>query len=337
MRPDAGLWWGRAVCVTGGTGFLGYHLVRRLLSLGARVRVLALPPSPGHALMALSGVELVAGDVRDAQVVRQALAGQEVVFHTAGIVAVWGSALPLLWSVHVEGTRNVLAHADPAARIVHTSSIVAVGASASGRTALDEASPFNLASLPLPYIHAKRAAEQLALEAADRDIVVVNPAYLVGPEDHEGSIMGRFCQRFWKGRSPLPPPGGINLVDVRDAAEGHLLAAERGARQRRYILGGEDHTFVSFQDALSRAAGYRPRLRPRLPGWALTALAGLAECRGWLTGKEPYPSLAHARLNCYFWFVRSDRARRELGYVPRPLDATLADAYAWYVSACLLV
>src|SRR5205085_7315411 len=160
--------------------------------------------------------------------VGRAAAGCSVVFHAAGVTAVWGPALERMWSVHTAGTHAVLGAAG-SSRVVHTSSIVAIGASRDG-TPLDEDAPFNLDRLAIPYVHAKRKAEQEALGAARRgqDVVVVNPAYLVGPGDHEGSIMGRLCVRFWKGRLLLAPPGGINLVDVRDAARGHLLAAEHG-------------------------------------------------------------------------------------------------------------
>src|SRR5262249_27943337 len=158
------------------------------------------------------------------------------------------------------------------ARIVHTSSIVAVGASRSGRV-LDEESPFNLARLRVAYVQAKRGAECVALEEAarGRQVVVVNPGYMVGPEDYEPSVMGRLCARFWRGRILMSPPGGYDLVDVRDVAAGHLLAAERGQVGRRYILGGENHTLREFMHLLARIADWRPRGLPTMPAWGLAA------------------------------------------------------------------
>jgi dihydroflavonol-4-reductase len=321
-------WAGRPVCVTGGTGFLGYHLVRLLSERGAVVRVLALPPKPDHPLRRHTDVSLIEGDIRDAACVRRAVAGCDIVFHAAGMVSVWGPALAAAAPVHIEGTQNVLAAAGRATRVVHTSSVMAVGATRDGAV-LDEWSPYNLARLKLPYCQAKRAAEDLALAAA-RDVVVTNPGYLVGPHDHTPSVMGRFCLRFWGGRLPMAPPGGINLVDVRDAAEGHLLAAEHGRAGERYILGGENGTFAAFMAALAGAAGYAPRGLPRLPLWLLTTAAGLAEARAWFTGKEPYPALGHVRLNRYYWYYRSDKAAKELGFRSRPLAETLAEAYRWF-------
>ena len=334
MEGRQGFWAGRRVCVTGGTGFLGYQLVHQLLAEKARVRVVALPPPSSHPLHLLPEVETAYGDIRDAALVRRAVADCDVVFHTAGLVAVWGPALKRMYAVHVEGTRNVLAGASPDARIVHTSSIVTVGASGNG-TPLTEESPFNLRHLRVDYVHAKRAAEEAALAAAagGQWVTVTNPGYLVGPEDHERSVMGRFCRRFWNGRMLLAPPGGFNLVDVRDVARGHLLAAERGKSGRRYILGGENQTLRAFMWQLASTAGMSPRVLPRLPLWALRALAGLAEGHAWLTGREPYPSLQHARLNGYYWFVDSQRARGELGYRPRPLEETLQATYRWYTAS----
>jgi dihydroflavonol-4-reductase len=209
--------------------------------------------------------------------------------------------------------------------------VVTIGASRTGEL-LDEDSAFNLGRVRVDYIHAKRAAERRAVEAAEhgRRVVVVNPAYLLGPEDYERSEMGRFCARFWKGQLWFAPPGGYNFVDVRDAAAGHLLAAEHGRPGRRYILGGENHTFASFLSLLADVAGLRPRGVLVLPATALTGVAGAMETAAWLTRKTPFPSLQQARLNRYHWFYRWERARRELGYRSRPLVETLLDTYRWH-------
>jgi dihydroflavonol-4-reductase len=330
VRPDPGYWSGRAVCVTGGTGFLGYHLVKLLGEVGARVRVFALAPPPDHPVGRFAHAEIIAGDILDAGAVKSAVAGSSVVIHAAGIVAVWGPAVAKMWPVHVDGTRNVLDALDPGARLMHTSSVVAVGASRRGEV-LDEESPFNLTGMKLAYVQAKRAAEELAL-GSDRDAVVVNPGYLIGPEDFEQSVMGKLCHRFWRGRAPLAPPGGLNLVDVRDVAVGHLLAAEHGHRGRRYILGGENLSYTEFMRQMAEVAGMRPRWLPPIPRPLFGLGALFNEARGRLRGKEPYPSLAHARLNRYYWYHSSDRARREIGYEPRTVRESLADAYGWYTA-----
>jgi dihydroflavonol-4-reductase len=333
MQPDRTFWAGRPVCVTGGTGFLGYHLVRQLLDLGAAVRVLALRPAPAHPLWREPRVEAFYGDLLDADVVCRAVAGCDVVFHAAGVVAVGGQDHHRMHAVHVDGTRHVLDAAGPRARVVHTSSVVAVGASPT-RHSLTEERAFNLHDFGVDYVQAKRAAEEVAHAAARRlDVLVTNPAYLIGPDDHEQSVMGRFCVRFWKGRVLLTPPGGLNLADVRDVACGHLLAAERGRRGHRYILGGENRTYRQFLELLAEVAGLHPRALPAAPHWAWSALAGLSECRAALTGRDAFPSYQHVRLNRYYWYYRSERAESELGYRCRPLVESLADSYRWHAEA----
>lgn len=331
MEPSPSFWAGRRVCVTGDTGFLGGHLVRQLLALGASVHGFSLPSRPDHPLLGEPRVLRVEGDLLDLPAVRRAVAGSSVIFHTAGLVATGGPALARMHAVHVDGTRNVLVAADPGARVVHTSSLVAVGASAVGEPVTEDW-PFNLQHLRVAYVQAKRAAEEMALQAAARGqtVIVTNPSYLVGPEDHDHSVMGRLCQRFWKGRLPAAFPGGLNLVDVRDVARGHLLAGEHGLPGRRYLLGGEDCSWRDFLQMLAHVAGYRPRRLPTLPSWQIPVLAGLATVRAWLTGKEPYPSWQDARILRWFWYCCSDRARRELGYHSRPLLQTLSDTYRWY-------
>jgi dihydroflavonol-4-reductase len=333
MEANPRFWAGKRVCVTGGTGMLGYQLVSQLMRLGAHVRVLALPPPTTHPIHVHRTIFKVFGDVRDAELVRMATAKCDVIFHTAGVVSIWRCDREQMQSVHIEGTRNVLNAAGSETRVVHTSSIVTLGGS-HRQEVRDEEDGFDIPHLPVSYVHAKRASEQLAIGAARRgqNVVVTNPGYLVGPEDHGRSVMGRFCVRFWKGRILLTPPGGMSLVDVRDAARGHLLAAERGQSGEQYVLGGENLTFREFLALLAEAGGLSPRPIPQLPSWAMSAVAAVSECRAQLTQKEPYPSFQHVWMSRYYWFCRSDRAERELGYHFRPLYTCLSDAYRWYVS-----
>lgn len=245
----------------------------------------------------------------------------------------WGPQLETMRRAHLEGTRNILKAAGQTKRVVHTSSIVAVGATRHGAI-MDEESPFNLAAERIDYVHAKRDAELLALDATrtGQDVIVVNPGYLVGPEDFEPSVMGKFCARVWRAHLTIAAPGGYNLVDVRDVALGHLLAAERGQTGRRYILGGENLSMSQFMRRLAKVAGMQPRLVPTIPLGAMWLAAGIGELQALKKKRESYPSFQHCRLNRYSWFVSSVRANRELGFRPRQLDESLTDAYAWFNS-----
>ena len=265
MQLDPRFWQGKRVCVTGGTGFLGWHLARLLMPLARHVRILGLTPRSPALAEQMRGIDCVHADIRDASAVRQAIADCELVFHTAGPVGVWGPALARMHEIHSLGTRNVLRALAPNARLVHTSSVVAIGA-ARDRTPLTETSPFQLQHLQVAYVHAKKAAEDIVLAAAGQgaDVLAVNPGYLIGPDDHDASVMGRLCLRVWKGKVPLIPPGGLNFVDVRDVALGHLLAAERGRRGRRYILGGENLLMAEFMQALASVRGMSDRKSTRL-------------------------------------------------------------------------
>lgn len=326
-------WRGVRACVIGGTGFLGYQIVNRLLSRMAAVRVLAPDAPPDHPICQRSEVEWIRGDIRDRSALAAAAAGCRVVFQASGPVYVGTAKRVAQLDSHTAGTHALLAALPPTCRLVHTSSLVTIGGTRDGRV-LDESSPYPNARLPIEYIRAKRLGEVAALKAAGEgaDVVVTNPAYLIGPHDYGKSVMGNFCTRFWRGRIPFAPPGGYNLVDVRDVGEGHVLAAERGRRGERYFLGGENLPLKSFVELLAAAAGYRPRWLPTCPTGLLGCIAALQECRGRLLGKTPYPSFEHVRLNRFTWFATAEKATRELGYSARPVKQSVADAFHWHSS-----
>jgi dihydroflavonol-4-reductase len=275
------------------------------------------------------------GDVTDPAAVREVVAGARVVFLAAGPVGAGPNAARKM-RAHTSALDTVLAALPPAARFVLTSSIVAVGGTADGAV-LDERSPFPNAALGVEYVRAKRAADEAALGAGRvRDVVVVNPGYLFGPDDPGPSVMGRLCRRFWRGHLAVPPAGGISACDVRDVAAGHLLAAEHGGAGQRYILGGANVRFADLFAALAAAARLRrvvlPSFRPAVPHWVLWTAAAVASCATALTGRESDLSFEFARLNRLCWFVSSARAEIELGYRCRPLAETLADAHAWHTT-----
>lgn len=331
MDVNRRFWADKRVCVTGGTGFLGWHLVRQLRELTPHVRIFGLAPKAKALADQLQPLDCVFGDVRDADAVRQAIHDCDIVFHTAGNIAIWGPGLAAMHEIHLGGTKNVIQSLAPSARLVHTSSVMAIGASGDGEV-LTESSPFNLQALRMDYVHAKKNAEDAVQNAAQQgvDAVIVNPGYLIGPVDYENSVMGKFCLRFWKRKMPILPPGALNYVDVRDVARGHLLAAEHGQRGRRYILGGENRTIREFAYLLAGVRGMSMRWRWSMPVWANTLLASLGEWRGSLLNREPYPSMQFARMSRHVWHFSSARAEAELGFRSRPIADSLADAHQWF-------
>lgn len=324
-------WAGRAVAITGATGFVGHHLALQLVEQGASVTALVRATS-SRGRLERAGVHCAEVRLDDPLSLTEACWGCEYVFHLAGAVdfeADWDR----FWRINVEGSRNVLAAARRAGvrRVIHTSSIVAIGAAMEPR-ALNESARWDLDRLRVPYVTTKRRAEELALATAsdDLDVVVVNPASVIGPDDFSASEFGTLCRRFWRGRIPFHFGGGNNFVDVRDVARGHLLAAEHGRSGERYILGGHNRTYTAFFADLARVAP-RPIFRLRLPDALSPILAALNESVQQHRHSRPYLTTAQARLLARFFYVDSGKARRELGYEPRPLQPTLSDAYRFWI------
>lgn len=329
-----GFWRDRPVALTGATGFVGFQVAKRLVHSGARVTALVRPTSATARLKELD-VACITAALDEQAALRLALSRCEIVFHLAGAVDFEGD-----WErfrrVNVDGTRQVAAAARAAGvrRLIHTSSIVAVGATRRLQF-LHETSPWNLASLRIPYITTKRWAEEAALAstAGDLEVVVVNPSCVIGPEDFSGSEFGTLCRRFWKGRLPFHFGGGTNFVDVRDVAAGQLLAAEHGRSGERYLLTGHNRHYGAFFSELARAAG-RPIARFRLPESLGGLLAQVTHLNATPTNRgkaRSYLTRDQARLLGWYFFFDCGKARRELGYQPRPLQATLADAHAFWI------
>jgi dihydroflavonol-4-reductase len=326
----ATFWTNRAVVLTGATGFVGHHLAMQLRGRGALVTAIVRASSDRRRLID-AGIDCVTAPLYDPAALARACRGAEFVFHLAGAVD-FENDWDRFVQVNVEGTRNVATAARAAGvrRFIHTSSIVAVGASRRAEV-LDEAAGWNLGGLEVPYVTTKRQAEEVALSTGGPalEVVVANPASVVGPEDYSRSEFGTLCRRFWRGRIPFYfGGGGNNFVDVRDVALGHLLAAERGRAGERYILGGENRSYGEFFADLARTAGRRI-FRLRLPT-ALGSLTARLNERLPKRGRA-YLTRGQLRLLSLFFHFDSGKARRELGYRPRPLAESLRDAHRFWI------
>ena len=319
------------ILVTGASGFIGGHVARLLVERGCRVRALIRPTSDLRGIVDLS-VERVVGDLRDPDSLTRALGGCEMVYHVAADYRLWAPDPDELYRSNVDGTRNLLEAARQAGvrRVVYTSTVGCIGVRGDG-TLGDEESPVSLADMTGAYKRSKFLAEQVALEYArgGLPVVVVNPTAPVGDRDVKPTPTGRIIVDFFQGRMPAYVDTGLNLVDVRDVAQGHLLAAERGRPGERYILGARNMTLREILEELGRLGG-RPAPKVRIPygvAWAYAA-AGTVWAR-W-SGKEPRASLDAVRMSRKKMFVRTAKAERELGFQPCPVEEALRRAIEWF-------
>jgi dihydroflavonol-4-reductase len=312
------------VLVTGGTGFIGSHLVRALLVRGDEVRVAVRGTSPAKALEGLD-VERVTADVTDRRAVARAARGMERAFHVAGTTNLTLPSEQLL-HIHAEGTRWALEACLAAGveRVVHVSSVGAIGPARPGG-ALDERH-VRSGSLGIPYADAKHAAEAEARRVAARglDVVIACPAHVFGAGDERGSSTG-VVRRFLLRRIPAYVDGAINVVDVQDVAAGLLACDERGRPGERYILGTRNYTWQRLFGELERISGVEgPAVR--LPVGVAIALAEAA-------ARAPGPAFvtpAEIRAASRWWTYRSARARRELGWTTRPHEDTVEETVRYH-------
>jgi dihydroflavonol-4-reductase len=311
--------------VTGGSGFLGSHVVRALAERGDELRLLLRRGSSVDHLSDLE-FERAGGDVLDRRSVRRAMEGVERVFHLAGTTSMRPGDRDRVFELNVKGTRLVLEEALAAqvSRVVHTSSVAAIGPAKPGRTA-DEHHTFTAGGLGIPYVNAKHEAEVEALRLAAHGlpVVIVNPSFVLGPDDPTGTSM-ELVRRFLLGRIPGYVEGALNVVDVRDVAVGHLLADQKGEPAERYILAGRNFTLDRLFADFARISG-RDQVPVKLPP-ASTALAVEAIAR---LGVPFAIAPDEVRSAMQWWTYRNTKARRELGFEPRPHEETLDDAVRW--------
>jgi dihydroflavonol-4-reductase len=314
------------ILVTGATGFIGSHVAHLLAERGDEAVLGVEPDSPDAAIADLD-LKRVKLDVRDRRSVRCALKGAERVFHCAGVTSVRPADAERLFEVNVGGTKLVMNECLRAGveRVVYTSSAAALGPAEPGRTA-DETQIFTAGRLGIPYVNSVHEAEVEAMRVAAHGLplVCVNPGVCLGAGDHLLAST-RLVRSFLLGRIPVYTEGAVSVVDVRDAAAGHLLADEQGKIGERYILGGRNFTFDRLFADLSRLSGVDPPVK--LPARAATAVATVlgSAGRGWpLTPLE-------VRAASQWWTYRSTKAGRELGWKARPHEETLEATVSWHL------
>jgi dihydroflavonol-4-reductase len=316
----------KPVLVTGATGFLGWHVARRLTGRGVKVRALARDPGRLREIE----VEPVAGDLRDLDSLARAVAGCGVVYHVAADYRLWAKDPREIYRSNVDGTKNLLSAARAAGveRVVYTSTVGCIGIPPDGLG--DEEMPVGLEDMTGDYKRSKFLAEQAARESGI-PVVIVNPTAPVGDHDFKPTPTGKIIVDFLRGRMPAYVDTGLNVVYAGDVAEGHLLACERGRAGERYILGGENMTLRDILASLARIAGL-PVPGMRIP-YAVAYAAGVVST-AWanVSGHEPWAPLEGVRMAKRKMWVTHEKATRELGYCASPAAEALRRAVDWFRS-----
>lgn len=319
--------------VTGATGFLGSHVARVLSDQGAELRLLVRPTSNLKNLQGLKA-DTATGDLRDAVSLEKAMAGCDTVFHVAADYRLWVRDPAEMYRSNVGGTRAILeaARKTGVRRVVYTSSVGTIGFTSDGKPA-DEESPVALADMIGHYKRSKFMAEQIALEAGrggGMQVVTVNPTTPVGEQDVKPTPTGRIVLDFLKRKFPAYVETGLNLVDVRECARGHVMALEKGGSGERYILGGEDLTLKQILDKLSKLTGL-PSPKVKLP-YIFAFAAGVVDeaITAGLLHREPRATVDTVRMGKKKMFASSAKAERELGWKLVPAEDALRRAVEWF-------
>jgi len=318
--------------VTGATGFLGSHVARVLADKGADLRLLVRSTSNLRNLQGLKA-DTVTGDLRDGLSLEKAISGCDTVFHVAADYRLWLRDPNEMYRSNVDGTRAILdaARKNGVRRVVYTSSVATIGFTGDGSTA-DEDSPVSLADMIGHYKRSKFMAEQIAMDAgrSGMQVVTVNPTTPVGEQDVKPTPTGRIVLDFLKRKFPAYVETGLNLVDARECARGHLAALEKGKSGERYILGGENLTLKQILDKLSEMTGL-PSPNVKLPYFFAFAAGVVDEAvTGMILRREPRATVDTVRMGKKKMFASSAKAERELGWKLVPVDDALRRAVEWF-------
>jgi len=321
------------VLVTGATGFVGSHIARALVARGDAVRVLVRRSSRLDNIAGLS-CEPVVGDLLDAGSICDAVAGCDVVYHAAADYRLWSLRPRELYDANVQGSLNVLraAASHRVRRVVYTSTVGVLGIPKDGGPGAEDA-PVELADMVGHYKRSKFLADQEVRRfsaAEGLPVVTVCPSTPVGEGDLKPTPTGKVIVDFLNRRMPAYVQTGLNLIDVRDVAAGHLLAEERGVPGERYILGNQNMTLQQILETLAEITGMRAP-RWQMPIWAALA-AGYVDTgiTGCLLRREPRVPIEGVRMARKMMFFDSSKAVRELGLPQSPVRDALARAVQWY-------
>ncbi|MFP4476597.1 MAG: SDR family oxidoreductase [Desulfatibacillaceae bacterium] len=319
--------------VTGAAGFIGSHVAADLLAEGVEVRAMVRPDEPTKSLDGLD-VEIVKADLLDKAAVNRAVKGTDTVFHLAAIYATWLPDWSRIYEVNLQGSRNVLWSClnNDVDKVVYTSSIAAIG-TRPGKQVANESTPFDAYDMGSHYVLTKYLSQQEALGFAENglDLTVVNPAFPFGDNDTVPTPTGRIIVDILRGNTRFSFRGGLCVVDVKDVARGHVLAAKKGGRGEKYILGNANLTLAEFIKKVQRIAGVESRILPAVPVPALKALAyGLSLYADCVSHSAPLSTPPDVEFASRHLFYDNTRARDELGLEFTPVEESIERSIRWF-------
>lgn len=321
------------LAITGASGFIGSHVVEAALERGYQVRIL-VRNDVQHPMWISRGVEVFKGDVRDPEALRPFLRQADYLCHVAGVNTPLRSRQQDLFDSNVKGVEQILTIAQECGiqRIVHTGSTAALGCVGKGRMN-NEDSTFNLWNSSGNYERSKFLGEKAAMDLFQTKgvpVIIAQPSACLGPGDVKPTYTGQLIIDFITGRLPGYFDARQNFVDVRDVALGHLLALEKGRLGERYLLCNENLLMSEYFEKITALTGIQaPRIKP--PLWMTLLMAYGFEALGAIIRKDPLIrvcSVKRALLNLYY---DNTKARRELGFSPRPIDRSLLDEIQWFI------
>src|SRR5580700_8768278 len=326
------------VFVTGSTGFVGSHVASVLASQGADLRLLVRKTSNLSNLAGMpapSALTTITGDLLDPESLRSGIRGCDFVFHVAADYRLWVRDPKQMYTVNVDGTRELLriAREEGVRRVIYTSSVATMGFKSDG-SIVDENTPVWLADMIGHYKRSKFLAEQEALKAAydGQEVMVLNPTTPIGPGDVKPTPTGRIVVDFLNRKFPAYVDTGLNLVDVEEVARAHVAAVDHGTPGERYILGGENLTLKQILDKMSAITGL-PSPKRKVPHAVAMTFAFFDETiTGRLRGREPRATVEAARMGKKMMFASSAKAERELGFKILPVYPALRAAIDWFVA-----
>ena len=317
--------------VTGAAGFIGSNVVRALLNEGVEVRAMVLEGEDRRNLEGLD-VDKVEGNVLDTPSLDDALKGCDTLFHLAAIYSIWKKDRSIFYKVNLQGSRNMLWAAKRAnvEKVVYTSSIAGLGLKP-GSSLADEETEFNLFGEVNDYIFTKYLSQEEALTFAREGLplVVVNPCFPFGEGDVAPTPTGKMIIDTVNGLNPMYFKGGLNVVDVRDVAMGHVLAAERGEVGQKYILGNQNFTIRQFFKLVGKVAGVRTAYIPMSVSLA-RPIGYLMEKWAERSGRPPMTTSKEIPLMARYLFYDVSRAKEKRGLELTPIEESLQRSIEWF-------